>query len=406
MRALLRRLFHRSLNRERFVKRILREFQEAGAEYLNYNESEFSITIGAEDNRAFLNNVFADCRDADEESRQATINHFVATFLNIASVPTSFVSVRQHVLPIIRAHCYDSLFRLHLMVEGSHNSKHDWVWQPLSEDLALGLAYDSEHSLSMVNQEMLKNWNEPFDGVFRVAKENLRDRTDPDGFVEQQRGVFLGCWNDSYDSSRMLLTEYIYRLSVEGSPVAFLPNRNRLWITGDMDTEGLRRILEAGKKSHFEEGRPLSPNLYILADGTWTLFVPEEPALRELCLSIKRDREALDYHQQKESLEKLHEQEKTDIFVASYAVVEKQQDKPQYSVCVWTKGVDSLLPRTDRIVFVIDSERKDFISVCWDVAISVLQDLMEQQPELRPVRYRVRSFPDEVQLAQLRRQET
>jgi uncharacterized protein YtpQ (UPF0354 family) len=402
MRALLRRLFHRRLNRERFVGRVLREFRKAGAEHLNYNESEFSITVGGEDHRAFLNNVFADCRDADEESRQASINHFVATFLNTVSVPTSFASVRQHVLPIVRAHSYNSLFRLHLMAEGNDTSRHDWVWQPLSEGLALGLAYDTEHSLTIVNREMLENWSEPFDVVLRVAKENLRDRTDPNGFVEQQRGVFLGCWNDSYDSSRMLLTEYVYRLSLEGSPVAFLPNRNRLWITGDMDTEGLRRILEAGKESHFKEGHPLSPDLYILAGDIWARYVPEKPVLRELCLSIKRDRDALDYHQQKENLEKLHQKEATDIFVASYSVFERQQDKSQYSICVWSKGVDSLLPKTDRIVFLIDSERADFISVPWDVAISVVQDLMQQQPELLPVRYRVRSFPDEAQLARLK----
>jgi len=307
-----------------------------------------------------------------------------------------------HLLPVIRDPAYNGLFRLRLLIDGKDISKLDFVYQPLSQGLALGLAYDTEHSLTLVNQDMFETWNAPLDGVFKAAKENLRERTDPNGLVEQQRGVFLSCWNDSYDSSRILLTEYVYRLALEGNPVAFLPNRDRLWITGDMDTAGLRYILEAGKESHFKEGHPLSPNLYKLADDTWTPYVPEEPTLRDLCQSIRRERDALDYRQQKENLEKLQEKEGIDIFIASYQVFESQQDKSQFSLCVWSKGVDSLLPRTDKITLLIDRESKDYITIRWDVAITIVGDLMEQQPDLLPIRYRVRTFPNEAQLSQLK----
>src|SRR5258708_33919181 len=116
MHTLLRRLFHRSLSRDGFAKRVLREFRNAGAENLHYNESEFSITVGGGGNRAFLENVYSNCRDADEESRQASINHLVATFLHTPSVPNSFELASPHLLPVIRHPAYNSPFRLRLFL--------------------------------------------------------------------------------------------------------------------------------------------------------------------------------------------------------------------------------------------------------------------------------------------------
>lgn len=401
----LRRLLHRGLNRERFVKRILRAFRDAGADNVQYNESEFSISFGTGTGRAFLSNIFANCRDADEESRGVAIDHFVSSSLNTPSIPNDFESARQHLMPVIRGPAYNSLNRLHLSLLDMDTSELGWICQPLAPGLAVGLAYDTRHALTMVNESSFNQWGEELGRVLNIAIDNLRNATRPDGFVEQQPGVFVSCWNDSYDTSRILLTDYVYRLSVEGNPVAFLPNRHRLWITGDRDIAGLRYVLTVGQESHILEGHPLSPELYVLADGKWTDYVPDEPILCELCLSIRRDSEAWDYHQQKTDLEELHKKRKLDIFVASFQVFETQSDKSRFSQCVWSKGVDSLLPKTDRIAIVVDDQCKDIICIGWNQAIAVVHELMEQDPELLPVRYRVKTFPTQTQIARLRQLE-
>jgi hypothetical protein len=65
--------------------------------------------------------------------------------------------------------------------------------------------------------------------------------------------------------------------------------------------------------------------------------------------------------------------------------------------------VDSLLPLTDEVILVIDPETKDRVSVKWSIAQSVVGRLMEKQDDLLPERYRVRSFPSQEEIAELRR---
>jgi len=57
--------------------------------------------------------------------------------------------------------------------------------------------------------------------------------------------------------------------------------------------------------------------------------------------------------------------------------------------------------KTDRIAFVLDPENKDLFELTWD-KVSIVGNLMEEEADLVPVRYRVRMFPNESQLAQLR----
>src|SRR5262249_8034173 len=208
------------------VKRMLRALCEAGATDLSYDDAEFSITIGG-GNRVYLSNAFAACHDADEATRRETILNHVAAALHTAPVPASFESAKSRLLPIIRDPAYHSLFRLKLLLDGKATDDLEIVSKPLTEGLTVGLACDSERSLSFVNVGMFRGWGVSLDQALKVAKDNLRDRTDTNGWVQQSRGVFLGSWNDSYDCSRMLLTEHIYRLPLDGDPVLFAPNRGR-----------------------------------------------------------------------------------------------------------------------------------------------------------------------------------
>jgi len=199
----------------------------------------------------------------------------------------------------------------------------------------------------------------------------------------------------------MLLPEFVYRLSINGDPVAFAPTRNQLWITGSDDPAGLEHILKEGKESHLNRGHALSPNLYCLQDGRWLPFVPENAALLKLWRSIKLQREAIDYDEQKKYLEAIYEKKNIDVFVASYSLFENQNGA-LFSVCTWAKGVDSMLPRAQDIMFIVDDAHKDILRVSWEQAVAVVGNLMELEKDLIPERYRVHTFPDESEVTQLR----
>jgi len=121
-----------------------------------------------------------------------------------------------------------------------------------------------------------------------------------------------------------------------------------------------------------------------------------------LWLALKRRRDAIDYAQQQELLNAIHQKEGIDLFVASYKVHERK-DGLAYSVCVWSNGVDSSLPHAENIAFMVDPEGGDHFVVGWDAAVAIVGDLLEQEPELVPPRYRVREFPDAEQITKLRR---
>ena len=130
-------------------------------------------------------------------------------------------------------------------------------------------------------------------------------------------------------------------------------------------------------------------------------YVPKDPGVRDLWGKLRRRRQFTDYKQQKESLEVLNKQNSVEVFVATYMIIERK-DGLEYSACVWTNGVDSLLPKTETIILLVDADNKIRISLPWTSAFSVIGTMMEKHQTLLPARYRVGSFPNPEQLEELR----
>jgi hypothetical protein len=401
--SLLDKVFSGKPDRADFTQKVIRAFREAGIEKVEPSESDFALKVG-DGATVFLGNVYSNYCTASRSVRKKVISEFVsaaASIPKLPSIPSDFASAKLSLMPVIREASYFSMGQLMNRKMGRNDPGSDVLAKDLAGGLVVGLAYDTERNITSINCEHFEEWGVSLEEAFKTAKDNLWERTDPGRFAGEG-GVYWGEWHDSYDSSRMLLTEVIYRLSVDGDPVAFVPNRDQLWITGTNNLAGLTALLKAGAESHFKQGHPLSPDLYVLLDGTWKLYLPEERSLRDLLLPIKRQRDAIDYTQQQGLLNEVHKVEDTDIFVASYKIFQRE-DGSAYSACIWTNGIDSLLPQAENIAFLVDLEGKDHFVVPWEAAVSVVGSLMEQEPGLVPVRYRVREFPDAEQQARLRK---
>ena len=402
----LDKVFSGKPSRADFAEMMIRALHQAGInkDKIDQSESDFSLKLPG-GTTFFLGNVYANFCNAPRSRRQAIVAEFVtaaASIPELPSIPSDFAAVKPSLMPVIRDAAYFSMIQLLNRKNG--NTKDDpgldVVLKNLAGGLVVGLAYDTERNITSINRDFFEKWGVSLEEAFKVAKENLWEKTDPNRLAGQG-GVYRGEWADSYDSSRILLTELIYRLSVDGDPVAFVPNRDLLWVTGTNNSAGLAALLKGGLESHFKMGHPLSPDLYVLVDGTWKVHVPEDKSLREMWMKIKRQRDAIDYSQQQKLLNEIHEKEDIDIFVASYKIYERK-DGFAYSACVWTNGIDSSLPRSENIAFMTDVENPDYFVVPWEAATSVVGDLLELEPDLAPVRYRARQFPSEEQLARLR----
>ena len=402
--GLLKKILRRDKNPDVFAQLVLRRFCKAGLNGFEYRAADFSIQPPNSSNAVFLHNVFQNYCQADAQGKEAILARFVNAFVADSKIPSDFESAKTGLMPVLRDYRYISLSRLALESR-STAPVHLTPELPFAPELNILCACDFQDSISLVNEDKLQAWGISLEAAVVIAKENLRDRTETKGFVELRDGVYLGTWNDSYESARLILTDYFYRLSLDGDPVAFIPNRDILFVCGERDTAAMKFILEEGAKTHFENGYPLSPNLYVLREGHWEIHTPQEPSLKMRLLEVQKRREATDYSEQQRYLNAIYARDKKDISVAGCQLY-KKEDGSFFTHTVWSNGVDSVLPITDEMTLHLNPEAEEgdsseFLRVPWRRACLRLGSLMEPVDTLIPRRVRVREFPDQAMLDEL-----
>ena len=89
-----------------------------------------------------------------------------------------------------------------------------------------------------IPQSNFDAWGVTFYEALEVAEKPV---TLPLKFIgpQQAKGVYLSAAGDSYDGSRLLLTDLIRQFHVKGDPIAMIPNRDNLIVAGSDDVEGL-----------------------------------------------------------------------------------------------------------------------------------------------------------------------
>jgi hypothetical protein len=386
--------------RDEFAEIVRQELAKAGVAETRYDAKDFSLRVGGGNNTIFLENTYGEYCRASKTTRPVILERLTAAFATKMEIPKNFEEARPHLMPMLRDRAYFNLADLQIRARGLREDPLKTPTQRVAGDLVAGLAYDTEHSIMQVNDESFAHWSVSVAEALKVAKDNLRERTDPNLIKEEAHGIYLGRWGDSYESARMLLTDLVYRMSVDGEPVVFIPNRNQFWVAGKRNEAAIQTLLKIGKEAHFQQ-HPVSPELFLLDEGKWSVYEPENAESRELLHQLRRHRLALDYTQQKKALDAIHEREGVDVFVANYSVFEKP-GLGQSSVCVWTKGVDSSLPRTEKIGFMISPASKEFVLAGWDAAWPVVKHLLEEEREVVPVRYRARKFPSDEEMGKIR----
>ena len=131
--------------------------------------------------------------------------------------------------------------------------------------------------------------------------------------------------------------------------VAVLPNRGTLMVTGTESVGGLKVMADLLEKET-DQPRPITSVLFRREDEEWHPWLPpaDHPTYASFKLAATRSIGG-EYHEQKEVLEKLYAAKGDDVFVASFSAAEHKATGELASYCVWSKGVPSLLPKTDQI---------------------------------------------------------
>ncbi|MFZ6745559.1 hypothetical protein ACO0LC_20230 [Undibacterium sp. JH2W] len=392
-------LFKSRPSTHKFAQIVIKYARNQGiAQTMHFDEAEFRLVVGENGSHVLnLHNAYRDYCAANKNQRDEVLLKYTAG-LQLSGIPDDFASAKEHLMPSLKPRGQGEYLRLTALIQDK-GIAYQQAALPFGDDAMLMLAYDTEHSMALVNQSNYESWNISIEDGLKVALDNLRDRTN-DHFIDLGEGVFAGVWEDAYDSSRILLSDLIYRAGCGSDPVMMVPTRGRLLLCTANSNSAQLRMLEHAQNCMEQEGRVVSAGMYKLRDGKLVSHTPANAGVLESLRNLQTAQRAEDYGSQKELLEALHEKNGEDIFVPSYTVLKNNDTDKLTSLSTWTQGVVSLLPRTDLVAMVTPSGQEgEYTSkiLSWQDLHSIAGALL-QVVDGYPERFLVTGFPEQDQL--------
>lgn len=340
--------------------------------------------------------IFKEVSSLPRSQRQAAVQrYFESVWQQGDQLPNTYEDALPKILPVVRTktEMVISGMRIESINEDKPNPSRI-AYKELTANLSVLLVIDLPRSMIQVTEKQLEKWGVTFEQALNDALNNLRKMTDESKWVQAGDGVWVGQWNDAYESSRLLLPDLIYRLGIS-EPVAMVPFRNTLFVTAAGNTQGIDQIAQFVVENYEGPRKHLSFEVLELKDKDWHMADVQPQSLTKTRLLDRRGA----YDQQKTLLDQRLKEQNEDVFVAPFNGLEKE-DGSVFSYATWSKGVDSLLPKTDKIIFVdLEDESKRYL-LAWDAVLENFGTLMEPTGDMPP-RWRVTSYPDDEALKAL-----
>ncbi|HEV2087041.1 MAG TPA: hypothetical protein VGR21_01895, partial [Cryptosporangiaceae bacterium] len=185
--------------------------------------------------------------------------------------------------------------------------------------------------------------------------------------------------------------------------VVLAKSRDSLRLVTTDDPDLLCAELEACLEEYQDEPRQLSPVPYQVRDGTLAAWdPPRDHPCRPIVDLAQYVLAGTEYRHQQNVLQELFENTGENVFVATYSLVESD-DQSAWSFSVWERSVTAALhPRTDFVV-VGDLSTGEHIRVSWADLLDVTGDAFAQEPGYYPPLWRVNGALSDATLAALRR---
>lgn len=366
------------IDRKQFAQRVIREFRKCGeTRPMLFDAEKFAITIGepGADNAliANLHNIYSACNNAPVEHHEAMIAHHTKIMVKRRDTPKDY-SAAQSRLGVSIKHA------------GEVEQIPGWVHRHLASDISMVLVDDDGDSLASVLEASCHNWKVDPEACIAQGIRNLMKLPWP---LVQIGQMFRSRADDSYDAARILLQEHIRQIPVKGDPVALVPDRECLVITGSEDIDGLKQLAATGHVRFEEASRHISGVPLILRDGGWQTFDPPGEA-RATFEHLAKLFDAIHYGQQTSFLREQNSADGKDVFVPDIRVFKTGAERYETFACFPSNG-PILLPKVDRVAL-CDLQTGAIQVTSWDDLSRVFAGQMAPMT-LHPVRYRVARFP-------------
>lgn len=393
--------FRRKLTPARFAALLMDRIKAAGdTREIRYDEENFYLSTADGGAITNLHNLYAEYERADDEDREKVVRNFLAAwFTTEMALPESFDDAKPDLLLSIRSRAYYEVGVA--LMSDTLEPNDQLIYAEIAGCLAVSPIYDLPTSIRSLSAQDLSDWGVTLYEALEVAKQNLRETTRE---VAEAEGLYLFASGDSHDAARLVLTDLIGGLDLAGEPIAVVPNREMLLVTGSENEQGLQQLAAIAAEGLSHE-RGISGVALRLTGDEWTPWRPpaEHPAAAAFSV-LRAQSLAGDYAQQKALLEKRHQRDKTNLFVAPFEAVQDEATGHVRSYTTWVEGVDTLLPVTDQIVFLASDEQgnptKAIAAGDWD-KVEALAGQQMAPVEGYPERVRVRDFPEAEALEQI-----
>ena len=343
-----------------------------------------------------LANAYIEYCAADQQERKNVLKRWVrGWFLLDKEVPKEFEDIRPDLYPSVQSRAYYELMSLRTKVE--HDRIQEWPHVIVGEHLAVGLIHDMKDGLRLIRDDELDTWGVTLYEALEVAVDNLKQRPTRVIGPETGEGLYTPVSDDNHDASRLLMLDMIRDFRVKGDPIAMIPTRDMLLVAGSEDCDALSRMLNLARNERDNEHHVISTVAVWLHGDAWDAWLPErDHPLHDEFKLLQVQQLSGDYRVQKELLDKLHQKDGTDIFVATYNGVRNEATGRVHTYSVWGGGITSWLPRTDIIALMrtdFDRPRRHEWNRVADIAGDLLQPL-----NLYPPRFLVDGFPTAEQI--------
>lgn len=389
---------------ERLARRIVKALGRSGATDVRRAAGSLEIQFHSADGATVvlnLENLYRACRFSWPWRRKALRERYLRPYFEELEIPSTWAEAAPDVFPALRDTFGFEAVRIQRLIE--KRETHDLpAGRLLSDRLAIYLVYELPEHTVPLSAEALNRWGVTFDQALQRALANFEDETEAK-WNRPFPGVLVSAWNDDYDATRLLIGSILRDVELEGAPVAFVPSRDTLILTGSADLAGLihgfKLAMGATARANLISLLPLRRT----AMGWEPLVLPPDHLCYELYQRLRTTEYGELYEAQKQLLEELAEAQGDDTEIAAYSERTEEGCEWPRSLCLWTKGSVALLPETDDVAFV-DPERPEgeqqLGMAPWESVVAICGGKLRRTEHL-PYRYRVEEFPDGTELRAL-----
>jgi len=243
------------------------------------------------------------------------------------------------------------------------------------------LVLDTPTSMLTATPEVLKELGLTNAEARVRALANLREASPKRSFQSLGDGVWAARVGDSYDSSRVLLTQELARLPLKGEAVVVVANRGNVLVAGSEDPSGLAHLAGLAEQG-MQQPRWITGAALVYRDGVAHAWLPpaghpSHAAFRYLAVGSRAEL----YRQQKELLEAVFEVEGVTVAVPAVGAIGDLRAAGVTLAIL--EDLDNLVPQTDLVAFLVPDGEPALVRWADFVGIAV----PTPRPGLFPPRY-------------------